>query len=300
MLALIKTLSRGARRPLGEDCFTEEEAFAFMQGILAGELTPLQLGASLMALRIKSETTAELQGFLRAAQATLRRIPSFDQPVVLMPCYNGARKLPSLALLLAAVLAQTGVPVLLHGMRRFPGRVTTYEVCQAFEALTEQTVIASSMGEAIALLAQHNLCFVPTDVLSEPLDAALSLREEMGLRSSVHTLVKMLQPLASPTLNLIPITHGEYREAMQAFYLGKPQQALLFRGAEGEPVPPTVRPTEVFGLGGLPNSRCDVSDDALPEIDAASTAAWIQRVLAGELVCPLAIGQMQQLLQQPC
>ena len=65
----VRTLGRGkrARRSL-----TREEAADAMAMILRGEAEPAQVGAFLMLLRVKEETTEELAGFLDACRPVCR------------------------------------------------------------------------------------------------------------------------------------------------------------------------------------------------------------------------------------
>ncbi|MCC2664814.1 MAG: glycosyl transferase [Geminicoccaceae bacterium] len=68
----LRTIGRGATlgRPLGE-----AEAEQAMAMILDGAVEPVQLGAFLLVLRYRTETPAELAGFVRAAR---RRIAKPD------------------------------------------------------------------------------------------------------------------------------------------------------------------------------------------------------------------------------
>ena len=59
-------------------------------------------------MRIKGETPEEMAGFLDATYARLNRVPAGDSPLVVLPSYNGARKLPVLTPLLALLLAREG------------------------------------------------------------------------------------------------------------------------------------------------------------------------------------------------
>src|SRR5690606_32414763 len=98
--------------------------------ILAGRVSDLELGALLLAWRIKGESPEELAGFLDAAEPSYR---TWDAPAsafapVVIPSYNGARQLPNLTPLLALLLARSGVPVLVHGVEAVPGRVGTAEI----------------------------------------------------------------------------------------------------------------------------------------------------------------------------
>src|SRR5205809_7795829 len=52
------------------------DAQAAMQIVLAGEASPAQIAAFLMALRMKGESVSELVGFARAMRQTARRVES--------------------------------------------------------------------------------------------------------------------------------------------------------------------------------------------------------------------------------
>ena len=130
--SVIKEVGRGARGARGLETDAAREAFA---ALLSGEVNDIQLGAWWLAMRIKGETASELQGFVRATHARCLPLEEASQVaikggkgIVLLPSYNGARKLPNLTALLAASLAQRGVNVLVHGPAKDPTRVTTAEV----------------------------------------------------------------------------------------------------------------------------------------------------------------------------
>ena len=110
----IKEIGRGPRgaRPL-----TRAQAADLFGQVLDGAVTDLETGAFCLAMRIKGETAEEMCGFLDATHQRLALLPTTDRPLIVLPSYNGARKLPVLTPLLALLLARKGLPVLLHGMR---------------------------------------------------------------------------------------------------------------------------------------------------------------------------------------
>ena len=126
----IKEIGRGKE---GARSLTREQAHDLMSQVLEGKVTDLELGAFAIAMRIKGESPDELAGFLDAAHAHCLAITA-PRPVVVLPSYNGARKLPVLTPLLALLLAHEGVPVLVHGPLRDPGRVTSAEVVRRSRA----------------------------------------------------------------------------------------------------------------------------------------------------------------------
>ncbi|MCT6568561.1 hypothetical protein N4308_15290, partial [Staphylococcus aureus] len=78
---------------------------------------------------------------------------------------------PNLVPLLAKLLAREGVPVLVHGIRRFDGRITTATL---FESLGWP--ICENMDEARERLENDRLAYVPIDVLSPELATLLDKR----------------------------------------------------------------------------------------------------------------------------
>ena len=283
---LIKEIGRG-KNAAGD--LNREDARALFAAMLAGEVPNLQLGAVLMALRIKGESLEELAGFLEACEASYPHLnlPAGTVPLVI-PTYNGARQLPNLTPLLAHLVARAGVPVLVHGVTADPGRVTTFEVLAAMGICAAHT-----LEEAQSQLRASGLAFIGIDVLAPPLARVLVLRRVMGVRSSGHTLAKMLQPFTTPALRLVSVTHPEYVVRMREFFTRYTSNALLLRGAEGEVVAHPRRKPEIDWLNGERVESWNATqaeNPPLPESrDAVVTAAWISAALVGRQPIPAAI-----------
>ncbi len=224
--SFIQILGKGKR---GARDLTQEEAREAMSRILAGEVTPEQLGAFLMLLRVKEETPAEVAGFVAAARAS--QPPAAPGMVDLdWACYAGKRRQLPWFLLAALLLASHGFKVLLHGLDH-PGDHRVY-VPQALRALGLQE--ARSHQEARAQLAARGLAYLPLPVISPVLQHLLALKSVLGLRSPVHTVVRMLNPYQAPA-SLMGIFHPGYDLTHQqaALLLGDSRLAV-FKGEGGE------------------------------------------------------------------
>ena len=186
----IKEIGRG---PNGARALSPRNARA-LRRMLEGRVAELELGAVLLAYRVKGETADELAAMLSAAHRSFEPLHVQDgrecRPVSI-PSYNGARKTPNLVPLLSLLLAREGVPVLVHGVTDDPGRVTSAEI---FAELG--IAHAASHDEIEDSLASRRLAFAPIAVLAPKLARLLALRRRMGVRNSTHTLVKILQPFA--------------------------------------------------------------------------------------------------------
>jgi anthranilate phosphoribosyltransferase len=284
----IKEIGRGKE---GARSLSEVQAHDLMSQVLDGTVTDLEIGAFALAMRIKGESIAELAGFLRATHERCITIAP-TRPTIVLPSYNGARKLPNLTPLLALLLAQEGAQVLVHGPMRDAGRVSTAEV---FHDLG--LPFATNAEEIENGWMRREPVFIATDDLCPPLARLLAVRRVVGLRNSGHTIAKVLAPChSSACLRVVNYTHPEYATMLGEFLAHTGGDAVLLRGTEGEPVadPRRAPKLEVFIAG---QARADLSraahEGVLTELpllprgfDAATTALYIQAVVSGEKPAP--------------
>ena len=292
--AFIKEIGRGVK---GARSMSRIDAAALYGAILEGRVSDLELGAILLAMRIKGESVDELAGFMDAAERSFAPLPAppGDFAPVLIPSYNGARKLANLTPLLALLLAREGVPTLVHGVRSDPGRVTTAEI------LGELGLAEASTSAAVHdAFAARRPAFMPIETLAPSLAHMLALRRILGVRNSTHTIVKILQPFEGAALRLVSYTHPEYLQTLGDYFVSAAPHArgdaFLMRGTEGETVAHPHRAQQIDwfheGQRELLVER-DPPADTLSEVpearDAAATAAWIRAALAGEVPVPESI-----------
>jgi len=283
----IKEIGRGKD---GARSLTREQAADLFGQVLDGAVTDLEIGAFCLAMRIKGETAQEMAGFLDATHQRLHTIPESTRPVIVLPSYNGARKLPVLTPLLALLLAREGLPVLVHGTATESSRVYTSEVLLA---------LAVPAQAAIESIAPGSVAFVPTALLHAGLQRLLDVRRVVGLRNPAHSLVKLMNPVQGKSLLVSSYTHPEYAISMAETLTLMGSHALLLRGTEGEPVADPRRMPKmqgfVHGHGVALQEHQAGSLTTLPElpqaIDAASTAAYIRQVLDGAQPVPTPIAQ---------
>ena len=287
LTAYIKEIGRG-KKAAGD--LSRADAQTLFAAILGGGVPDLQLGAILIALRVKGESLEELAGFATACEASYAHLDAGGATPVVVPAYNGARQLPNLVPLLALLLAREGIPVLIHGVTDDPGRVTTREVLDALGIPPAQ-----SMDEAQAQLGLRRLAFLSIDTLAPPIARVLALRAKLGVRNSGHTLAKMLQPFGGRAVRIVSVTHPDYLTLMREYFTRHDDGALLLRGAEGEAVAhPRREPAIDWAFGGRVETWKDDAAQArgtadLPYKDAEATARWIEAALAGKAAVPAAI-----------
>ena len=290
----IKVIGRGkdGARPL-----TREQAADLFGQVLDRSVTDLEIGAFCLAMRIKGETPEEMAGFLDATGTRMHKIPMQGRTAVVLPSYNGARKLPVLTPLLALLLAREGLPVVVHGAATESGRVTNSE-----EVLGELGVAAQTTVETVAA---GSVQFVPTALLCPGLQALLEVRRLVGLRNPAHSLVKLMNPCDGPAVIVGSYTHPEYALSMAATLRLVEATALLLRGTEGEPVADLRRTPAMDAFSGGEITRVQepltgtlASVPGMPAPDAQSTALWTKAVLDGQVPVPEPIAlQVAHLVQ---
>ena len=125
----IKEIGRGRE---GARSLNRAQAADLMGQILEAQVSDLEIGAFCLAMRIKGETPDEMAGFLDAVHARLHLLHGpTDKWTVVLPSYNGARRLPLMTPLLAHLLAREGLAVVVHGCATESTRVTSEQVFAA-------------------------------------------------------------------------------------------------------------------------------------------------------------------------
>ena len=293
----LKDIARGKD---GARALTRDQAADLMGQVLDGHANDLQVGAFCIAMRVKGETAQEMAGFLDAVHARLELLAASSKTLIVLPSYNGARKLPVLTPLLALLLAQRGWPVLVHGHSTEERRISSQAVLAALgvDALTKLHAIQPGQ-----------VAFAPTALLLPGLARLLDVRRTLGLRSSAHSVVKLMDPLspvAGDSLVVSSYTHPEFAISMAETIALTGLDALLLRGTEGEPVADPRRTPQMDAFQAGQRRRVQEAQEGplatLPQlpssIDAASTADYIRAVLAASLPVPAPIARQVEHLSQ--
>jgi anthranilate phosphoribosyltransferase len=289
----IREIGRGKD---GARALSREQARDLFGQVLYGAASDLEVGAFCIAMRVKGETPQEMAGFLDATYARMTRVPAGERPLVVLPSYNGARKLPLLTPLLALLVARRGLPVLVHGTRTESSRVFVSDVLEA---------LGIAPGNEVRAIAPQEVAYLPTALLCPGLERLLEVRRTIGVRNSSHSLVKLVNPCAGDAVIVGSYTHPEYAVSMGAVYELMRSTAMLLRGTEGEPVadPRRVRRLDGFVRG----ERCELEPEqqgsvtelpALPDLAPDATAAYIRAVLSGKEPVPAPIAlQVEHILR---
>ncbi|HEX4976165.1 MAG TPA: glycosyl transferase family protein [Pseudomonadales bacterium] len=224
----IRILGRGKRSGRS---LTEEEAYQAMNLLLHGQVEDVQIGAFLLLIRVREETTDELVGFTKAARHyCAKQIPTQLNATLDWPSYAGKHRHYNWYILAALALADHGIPVFMHGAFE-----DTAKRLYSAEVLNELGITSCrNIDEALNALLKDNFAYTALETFCAPLYQLLSLRPLLGVRSPINTLVRLINPSNAAYL-LTSIFHPPYRSSHQqaALRLGYQHMAVI-KGEGGE------------------------------------------------------------------
>ena len=170
----------------------QDEAEAVMNQIMTGGATQAQIGAYLMALRMKGETQDEIVGSARAMRANAHRVPTeTNADLLLDTCGTGGDKSGTfnISTTVAFVAAGAGLKVAKHGNRAASSK------CGSADVLNELGVNLDLTPEQVGKCVDEvGIGFLFAAKLHPAMKHAIGVRREVGVR----TIFNILGPLTNP------------------------------------------------------------------------------------------------------
>eukprot|EP01022_Parablepharisma_sp_SALTPOND_P026073 TRINITY_DN6175_c0_g1_i1.p2 TRINITY_DN6175_c0_g1~~TRINITY_DN6175_c0_g1_i1.p2 ORF type:complete len:348 (+),score=147.83 TRINITY_DN6175_c0_g1_i1:578-1621(+) len=182
-----------ARAVSGQD-LSEEQMIAAMEQIMEGRATPAQIGAFLVALRIKGECLAEIAGAARVmrAKATPVACQALAAGEVLVDTVgtggDGAGTF-NVSTTTAFVVAGAGLKVAKHGNRAISSSCGAADLLEALGVPLDL-----EPGDIAACIDEVGVGFLFAPALHGAMKHAIGPRREVGLR----TVFNLLGPLTNP------------------------------------------------------------------------------------------------------
>ncbi len=217
------------QRVVNREDLDAAEMTAVMNRIMAGEVPDAQLGALLVALRMKGETATEIA----AAAAVMRRHAAFIDAgarTVIDTCGTGGDGTATfnISTTAAFIAAGAGACVAKHGNRAISSR------CGSADVLAELGVHIEAEPEVMEqCLQEHGIAFLFAPTMHPAMRHVMGARKQLGLR----TLFNMLGPLSNPagaTGQVLGVFAPEYTELFaQALREMGTQRALVVHGMDG-------------------------------------------------------------------
>jgi anthranilate phosphoribosyltransferase len=272
-----------------------EEARHVFGAALDGGIPDLELGALLIALRMKGESLTELLGFYQALAERVHCLispPAVEQRVAVIGSHGRAGDSPYRTPLVALVLQRLGVPVLVHGPLDDKGRAASAYVFRELGVLP-----CATLAQAQSQLEHAKLAFVPTAVLAPGLVGLLALRSRLGIGSVANALAPLIDPFPGASLRLVALADAADLDRVRELFLATGDPAIVLVGHGDEPfADPHRRPRiEHFRDGRVEllfheeSSATQSHATRLNDCESRATAAYIKRILDGAAPLPLPI-----------
>ncbi len=262
------------------------EAEAAFDDMLSGEVTPAQVGAFLMALRVRGETVDEIAGAVTAMRGKMLRVETPEDVVDVVGTGGDGAGTFNISTLAALIVAACGVPVAKHGNRAASSRSGASDVLTALGVK-----IGIPAADVARCIAEAGIGFMMAQTHHAAMRHVGAVRAELGTR----TIFNLLGPLSNPA--------GARRQVLGVFApvwmepvadvlrtLGS-HHVWVVHGSDGLDELTTTGPSAVLELkdGALRRFTVTPEDAGLPRAsapdlrgaDPAANAAALRAVLGG-------------------
>jgi anthranilate phosphoribosyltransferase len=265
---------------------SREMAYEAFDSMMSGEVTPAQIGALLMGLRVRGETVEEITGAVTAMRAKMLTVAAPDDAIDVVGTGGDASGSFNISTCAAFIVAGAGVPVAKHGNRALSSRSGAADV---LTALGVKIDIPPETISTCIKTAGIGFMFAPAH--HPAMKHVGPTRVELGTR----TIFNLLGPLSNPAgvkRQMVGVFSRQWVEPLAHVLknLGS-DRAYVVHGSDGLDEITTSGPTAVAALEHgsvrtfeiVPESLgiARVKPDALRGGDAAANAAALKAVLEG-------------------
>lgn len=248
------------------------------QIIMNGGATPAQMGAFLMGLRVKGESTDELAAGATAMRAKAQRIKAPAGAIDTCGTGGDGRNTYNISTATAFVLAACGVPVAKHGNRSVSSQSGSADVL---------AMLGININAEIPVLerclAQCGICFLMAPRFHTAMRHVAPVRQELSMRTVFNLLGPLSNP-AAPDYQLLGVFHPKWLEPMahalnnlgaKAAWVvhGDGMDELTLTGASQvvELKDGQIRRFEITPEGaGLPRASAQQLQGGTPEVNASA------------------------------
>ncbi|MEL6489401.1 MAG: anthranilate phosphoribosyltransferase family protein [Cyanobacteria bacterium J06621_3] len=230
---LLKKVGSGAHTSKN---LSREEAAIATNMMLSEAASPVQIGAFMIAQRIKRPTPTELAGMLDTYDALgpqLRPIES-DYPVtVFCNPYDGRSRTAPINPLTALIMAAADAPVVMHGSGRMPTKYGL-PMIEVLEGLGLQWSKLMTLTQVESVLAKTGLGFVYQAIQFPQAEAMVAYRDQIGKRPTLATVEIMWSPYAGKCNLVSGYVHPPTEERTQKAFTERGTQFFTtVKGLEG-------------------------------------------------------------------
>jgi anthranilate phosphoribosyltransferase len=278
--ALIGKVATGA-------ALSRDEAAGAFEQMMSGEATPSQMGALLMALRVRGETVDEITGAVTAMRAKMLRVNAPPDAIDVVGTGGDASGSFNISTCAALIVAGSGVPVAKHGNRALSSKSGAADVLAALGVNIDLS--PDQIGRCIS---EAGIGFMFAPAHHPAMKNVGATRAELGTR----TIFNLLGPLSNPAgvrRQMVGVFSRQWTEPLAQVLknLGA-ERVWVVHGSDGLDEITTSGTTTVTALedGAIRTFEISPEDIGLPKVkpealrggDAATNARAVEDVLEGK------------------
>ena len=243
---LLKKVGSGSHT---SEPLTRSEAAEAAYMMLTQEATPAQIGAFMIAHRIKRPTAEELSGFLDTYRKMGPRLSTIqaDYPAMVFGLpYDGRSRTAPVQPLVSLMLSVMGCPVLLHGGARMPTKygIPIAEIWQSLGV--DWQGLSLNAIQQIFQRTHQGFLYLP-DHFPEA-HHLVPYRDQIGKRPPLATIELMWCPYDGPCQVVVGYVHPPTEQlAQKTLSLSGIQNFMTVKGLEGSSDLPRAR-TAIIGI----------------------------------------------------
>ncbi|MDP3724950.1 MAG: anthranilate phosphoribosyltransferase [Nanoarchaeota archaeon] len=186
---------------------TAEEARLFLNEVAKGLITPAQIGAALVALRMKGESPDEIVGFINAIRENMVRVNAKNAIDVCGTGGDGGGTF-NISTAVAFVVAGAGAKVVKHGNRAASSK------CGSADVLEKLGVhFHLSLEQAEEVFNNAGMVFLFAPLFHPAMKNVVAVRNDLKIRTVFNFLGPFANP-ASPEKQLIGVPNVEIAQTL--------------------------------------------------------------------------------------
>ena len=211
-----------------------------MREILAGEATPAQLGAFVVALRAKGETVEELSAMADIMLEFATPIEISDHAVDVVGSGGDRANTVNISTMAAMVAAAAGARVVKHGNRAASSACGAADVLEALGVVLDLTP-----EQQVQVVDQVGIAFLFAPLYHPALRHAGPVRSQLGIPTTFNFLGPMANP-AQPVAQAVGVADVRMAELMAGVFAGRGNQGMVVHGQDGLDELTTTAPSQVW------------------------------------------------------
>lgn len=210
----------------GED-LTRQAAGWAMTEIMAGDATPAQIGAFMLALRAKGETVAELAGLVDVMLQNAVILDLGSDALDIVGTGGDLVGTVNISSMASIVAAAAGIPVLKHGSRSASGKTGSSEMLEMLGIRLDL-----SPQQVTAVFRKVGITFFFAPVFHPAMRHVAAVRKELAIPTTFNFLGPLANP-AQPIATALGVADAKIAPLMARELAQRGRTALVFRSDDG-------------------------------------------------------------------